>query len=73
MSGHSRPFLSKVVHHAWTKPGQPDTPGISLIGRGGLSAHLTASEAVALADQLHDLAEQLEPATPTNPRTPAGS
>lgn len=67
MSTHRRrPFLSQVLLHTWAKPGEPDTPGIALIGLGGLSAHLTPAEAVSLADQLVDLAEQLEASTPTH-------
>lgn len=56
-----RPYFSKVVTYTWTKPGQPDTPGIAFIGLGGFSAHLTTSEALELSNHLVDLVEHLEP------------
>lgn len=55
-----RPYFKKVVRHTWTSAGLPDTPGIALIGLGGYSAHLTASEAIELSNRLVDLAETLE-------------
>lgn len=62
MSGR-RPYFSRVLLQAWAKPGQPDVPGIALIGAGGFSAHLTALEAIDLSNVLVDLAEQLETLT----------
>lgn len=59
-----RPYFSKVIHHTWTSAGHPDTPGIALIGLGGYSAHLTASEAIELSNRLVDLAETLETEQP---------
>ena len=55
-----RPYFNKVIRHTWTSAGHPDTPGIALIGLGGYSAHLTATEAIELSNTLVDLAETLE-------------
>lgn len=55
-----RPYFKKVIRHNWTRAGQPDVPGIALIGLGGYSAHLTAAEAIELSNRLVDLAETLE-------------
>lgn len=59
-----RPYIGKVWHSTWTdrKTGE-QTPGISMGGASGLAAHLTPDEARTLADQLHDLAEQIESET----------
>lgn len=55
-----RPYFKKVIPHNWTKPGQPDVPGIAFIGLGGFNAHLTAAEAIELSNHLVDLSESLE-------------
>jgi hypothetical protein len=60
-SENRRPYFNKVIPYTWRKPGQPDTPGIALIGLGGFSAHLTPAEAIELSNHLVDLAERLEP------------
>lgn len=71
-----RPYLGRVKPYTWRNPRTGEqTPGIVLNAQHGVVAHLNATEALALADQLVDLAEKLPTAT-TSPQerqeTPCG-
>ncbi|WP_431710709.1 hypothetical protein [Glutamicibacter uratoxydans] len=58
--GNRRPYIGRISKYCWTdKRTGERTPGIVLSGAHGLAAHLTADEAIQLADQLVDLAERL--------------
>lgn len=54
-----RPFLT-VKPYTWRAPDGTRTPGIALRYGGLIRAHLTPAEARAMADQLHDYADQIE-------------
>lgn len=56
----SRPYISKVYPRAWTDDQGNTTPGIALRRGRYMAAHLTAHEAIELANRLVDLAEELE-------------
>jgi hypothetical protein len=71
-----RPYIGRIWQHTWKDRATGEhTPGIVLGAAHGIAAHLSADEALALADQLVDLAEQLPEAT-TSPQerqeTPCG-
>lgn len=52
---------AKVRPYVWVDSGtQERTPGIGLLHRGTVLAHLTANEARSMADRLHDLAEKID-------------
>lgn len=63
-----RPYIGRIWQHTWKDRSTGEhTPGIALGAAHGIAAHLTGPEALALADQLVDLAEQLtQPTTPMN-------
>lgn len=52
----ARPRLT-ARPYAWRDKDRTETPGIAIWHRKGLAGHLTYSEARALADRLHDLAD----------------
>jgi len=57
----TRPYFSRISPYSYKPKGGSDpVPGIGLFRGRELSAHLTASEALELADKLVDLAESLE-------------
>lgn len=55
-----RPYISRVHIRAWHDKDHGTTPGIALQQGSRITAHLTADEAKHLADQLVDMAEELE-------------
>lgn len=57
------PYIGSVRIQEWITKDKQRIQGIRLIGASGIAAHLTASEALTLADKLVDLAEQLPQAT----------
>lgn len=57
------PYIGKVEIRDWITKGKQHIAGIRLTGASGIAAHLTAGQARTLADDLHDLADQLEQAT----------
>lgn len=64
MSFTRPPYIGAVRIQEWITKDKQRIQGIRLIGASGIAAHLTASEALTLADKLVDLAEQLsEPTT----------
>ncbi|MCS3492414.1 hypothetical protein M2368_001417 [Arthrobacter sp. JUb119] len=69
MSNDRRPFIGKIWIEDWRNihTGKV-TPGIKLGGASGIAAHLTKSEAYALANEIVDLADQLP--DPTPPKAP---
>lgn len=54
-----RPFLT-IRPYTWKTPDGTETPGVSLKHGGQVKAHLTPAEARAMADKLHDYADQTE-------------
>lgn len=54
-----RPMLKARVW-TWKSTDIPDKPGIGLFLRNDLRGHVTTDEARALADMLHDLADQID-------------
>lgn len=55
-----RPSLN-VRNWIWKDKARNETPGIGLLTWAGqLKAHLTPDEARALADKLHDMADQMD-------------
>lgn len=56
----TRPYLSKIYCWNWKDEQGNVTPGILLRKGKHVAAHLTATEAIQLANRLVDLAEQLE-------------
>lgn len=56
-----RPFLS-IKRYAWKDPDGTETPGVALKYGAQIKAHLTPEECRAMADKLHDLADQTEQA-----------
>lgn len=57
----ARPYIGKVWQSTWTDHQTGEhTPGIAMGGASGMAAHLTSSEARHLADELHDLADQVD-------------
>lgn len=64
MRVYRRPYIGRIWADDWTDLHTGEvTPGIKLGGASGIAAHLTAEEALTLADKLVDLAEQLPQAT----------
>lgn len=54
-----RPYLT-VKPYTWRGAYGDRTPGVALKHGGQIRAHLTPDEARAMADQLHDYADQTE-------------
>lgn len=50
----------KVRPRVWKNGDGTELPGVAIYGGAGLQAHLTPNQARAMADRLHDLADQLE-------------
>ncbi|NQD42439.1 hypothetical protein [Glutamicibacter halophytocola] len=62
-----RPFARAKIG-PWTNPQTGNAIiGICILGNRGLAAHLSTGGARALADQLHDLADELETSTAAKP------
>lgn len=59
MASKRRPYIT-VRKRAWLDAGGTRTPGIGLMRGRTVCAHLTPSDALALADQIVDMAEALE-------------
>lgn len=55
----TRPSV-QVTRYIWLTPGRHGLRGIALRRGNQLMAHYTADEARRFADQLHDLADQLD-------------
>lgn len=67
MTYNQRPYIGAVRIQDWITKDKQRIRGIRIVGASGIAAHLTGHEALALADQLVDLAEQLpQPTTPMN-------
>lgn len=56
---NKRPYLN-IRRRTWAHEDGSLTPGIALHQAGKVYAHLTADEARAMADKLHDYADQLD-------------
>lgn len=54
-----RPSASAKKYN-WLTPNGETIPGIALMHRHKVLAHMTPAEARAIADKLHDYADQLE-------------
>lgn len=52
-------YIGQAIIRDWITKDKKRIPGIQLLNGRGIAAHLTADEARALADRLHDLADQL--------------
>ncbi|MDR6623047.1 hypothetical protein [Sinomonas atrocyanea] len=55
-----RPFIGKVRRYVWRTHEGACTDGIGLMSGPRILAHLTPDEALALSNELTDLAETLE-------------
>lgn len=64
-----RPHV-RIAAHTWLDADGNGTPGIALRHNKFVAAHLTPDQAMQMADQLVDLAEQVE-RTPALPLTDA--
>lgn len=53
-------YIGQAIIRDWITKDKKRIPGIQLLNGRGIAAHLTADEARALADRLHDLADQLD-------------
>ncbi|WP_334123031.1 hypothetical protein [Glutamicibacter sp.] len=71
MSYSRPPYIGAVRIQEWITKDKQRIQGIRLIGASGIAAHLTAREAIKLADKLVDLAEQLNAPKPTPAKQPA--
>lgn len=58
-----RPTIN-ARYWTWKDRDQNETPGVGLFSGSFLKAHLTPTEARALADQLHDMADRIGGAQP---------
>lgn len=58
-----RPYL-KIRRWTWLNDDGSKTPGVALHKTGEVLAHLTPEEARAVADKLHDYADQTEQELP---------
>lgn len=58
-ASNQRPSIS-AAGWVWKEQARDDIAGIGLFKAGKLAAHLTYAEARALADQLHDIADELD-------------
>lgn len=54
-----RPHISRIYKDVWNTRSGEHISGIVLFGYSGIAAHLTKSEAFALADRIVDAAENL--------------
>lgn len=54
-----RPYLN-IRRRTWAHEDGSLTPGLALHQAGKVYAHLTADEARAMADKLHDYADRIE-------------
>ncbi|MGP5698501.1 hypothetical protein ACTXPA_06050 [Glutamicibacter arilaitensis] len=64
MTYDQRPYIGAVRIQDWITKDKQRIRGIRIVGASGIAGHLTATEAINLADKLVDLAERLpEPTT----------
>lgn len=69
MRVYRRPYIGRIWAHDWTDLHTGEvTPGIKLGGASGIAAHLSKSEAYALANDIVDAADKL----PEHTTAPAG-
>ena len=59
MESDFRPYISRIYPDAWNTRSGNHVNGVVLFGYSGIAAHLTKSEAFALANRIVDAAEQL--------------
>ncbi|MGP5049112.1 hypothetical protein [Glutamicibacter ardleyensis] len=59
MESDFRPHISRIYPDAWNTRSGNHVNGVVLFGYSGIAAHLTKSEAFALANRIVDAAEQL--------------
>lgn len=59
MKPQKRPYL-KIRRWTWLSEDGSKTPGLALHHAGKVLAHLTPTEARAMADKLHDYADKLD-------------
>lgn len=52
---------AKITKRTWVDKDGTRTPGVAIMHAGKVLAHMNAVEARALADRIHDLADQLTP------------
>ena len=71
MTYSRRPYIGQVRIQDWITRDKQRIRGIRLNGMSGIAGHLTATEALTLADKLVDLAEQLNAPKPTPVKKPA--
>lgn len=57
MSGRMKHPGVTARRYAWKEQDRSETPGIALWGKSGITAWLTYTDARAIADRLHDLAD----------------
>lgn len=67
MTYDQRPYIGAVRIQDWITKDKQRIRGIRIVGASGIAGHLTASEALELADKLVDLAERLPEATTVQP------
>lgn len=67
---NNRPPRVRARTWTWYHPDGSKQPGIAIFTRGTIQAHLTTTQARALADRLHDLADELETSNPAPEPTP---
>ncbi|WP_413454604.1 hypothetical protein ACLQ8T_10440 [Glutamicibacter sp. FR1] len=64
MTYDQRPYIGAVRIQDWITKDKQRIRGIRIVGASGIAGHLTATEALTLADKLVDLVERLpEPTT----------
>lgn len=75
MTYDQRPYIGAVRIQDWITKDKQRIRGIRIVGASGIAGHLTATEALTLADKLVDLVERLPEPTagpPARQQTPCG-
>lgn len=52
---------AKIIKRTWVDLDGSRTPGLAIMHAGKALAHMSSEEARAIADRIHDLADELEP------------
>lgn len=62
----NRPYIGDIKPYTWNRLNNGEcVPGLLIGGRIGIAAHVTKTEAYALADWIVDAADKLPDSTPT--------